>query len=280
MPRLVFVSISLLSLLLPSCAIAQTAQATLNGRVLDSSGATVPNVTIQVTNVETNQAIRAATDDTGNYSAPFLRPGLYSLTVEAAGFKKFVRTGLALGVNQVVSVDTVLEVGSQTEQVTVSAEAPLLETSNADRGGVIDQARVLELPINGRNPFMLSRLVAGVSFIGVAQWIRPFDNGAIADWQINGSPNRSTDFLLDGAPNNSGAGNNDVAYVPPVDSVEEFKIQTNTYDAQYGHTGGGIVNVSLKSGTNTFHGTGYEFLRRQSLDANSFQNNAFGNAAR
>jgi len=276
MRRLAIASLCSLCLLAPSGVFGQTAQATLTGRVLDSSRAAVPNVTVEVINIETNQTTRAATDDTGNYTAPFLRPGIYSLTVEAAGFKKFTRSGLLLGVNQVVTVDAVLEVGSQAEQVTVTAEAPLLETSNADRGGVIDRDRVLELPINGRNPFMLSRLVAGVSFIGVAQWIRPFDNGAIADWQVNGSPSRSTDFLLDGAPNNSGAGNNDIAYVPPVDAVEEFKIQTNSYDAQYGHNGGGVVNVSLKSGTNAFHGTGYEFLRRQQLDANSFQNNAAG----
>lgn len=276
MRRLPVTLLALLFLLAPSGAFGQTAQATLTGRVLDSSKAVVPNVTVEVINLETNRSVRAATDGTGNYTASFLRPGTYALSAEAAGFKKFTRSGLVLGVGQVMTIDAVLEVGSQTEQVTVTSETPLLETANADRGGTIDQSRVLELPINGRNPFMLSRMVAGVSFIGVAQWIRPFDNGAIADWQVNGSPSRSTDFLLDGAPNNSGAGSNDIAYVPPVDAVQEFKIQTNSYDAQYGHNGGGVVNVSLKSGTNEFHGTGYEFLRRQQLDANSFQNNAAG----
>jgi hypothetical protein len=257
-------------------ALAQTAQGTITGRVLDSTSAAIPRVNVQVVNVGTNQAVQLVTDGSGAYTAPFLQPGTYSVSVEAAGFKKMNRGGLILGVNQVLSVDVVLEVGSTTEQVTITAEAPLLETSNADRGGVIDEKRVHELPINGRNPFMLGRLVAGVSFSGQAVWERPFDNGAIASWNINGSPNRTNEFLLDGAPNNAQAGGNNIALVPPVDSVQEFKIQTNSYDAQYGHTGGGIINVSLKSGTNSLHGSAYEFMRRQWLDANSFQNNAAG----
>ena len=266
----------ILGLLVSKNVVGQTAQATLTGRVLDSSNAAVPNATVEVVNTETSQIVRVLADATGTYAAPFLRPGIYSVSVEAPGFKKFSRSGLSLGVNQVMTVDVLLELGSITEQVTITAEAPLLETSNADRGGVIDTQRVHELPINGRNPFMLGRLVAGVSFSGQAVWERPFDNGAIASWHINGSPNRTNEFLLDGAPNNAQAGGNNIALVPPVDAVQEFKIQTNSYDAQYGHTGGGIINVSLKSGTNAFHGTAYEFLRREWLDAASFQNNAAG----
>jgi hypothetical protein len=159
-------------------ALAQTAQGTITGRVLDSTSAAIPRVNVQVVNVGTNQAVQLVTDGSGAYTAPFLQPGTYSVSVEAAGFKKMNRGGLILGVNQVLSVDVVLEVGSTTEQVTITAEAPLLETSNADRGGVIDEKRVHELPINGRNPFMLGRLVAGVSFSGQAVWERPFDNGA------------------------------------------------------------------------------------------------------
>jgi len=262
------------SLVVCAPMVGQTAQATLTGRVLDSSSAAVPNVPVEVVNTETNQSMRVMTGGTGSYTVPFLRAGAYSVNVEVPGFRKFSRSGLVLGVNQVMTVDILLEVGSLNEQVTVTTEAPLLETSKADRGGVIDTKRVHELPINGRNPFMLGRLVAGVSFSGQAVWERPFDNGAIASWHINGSPNRTNEFLLDGAPNNAQAGGNNIALVPPVDSVQEFKIQTNSYDAQYGHTGGGIINVSLKSGTNTFHGTAYEFLRREWLDAASFQNNA------
>jgi hypothetical protein len=122
---------------------------------------------------------------------------------------------------------------------------------------------------------MLSALVPGVIYNGEMVYQRPFDNGAIARWDISGS-NGNNEFLLDGAPNNAQAGTNNIAYVPPVDAVQEFKIQTNAYDAQYGKTGGGVVNVALKSGGNNLHGTVYEFMRRNALDANSFQNNAQG----
>ncbi len=255
---------------------AQDFRATITGRVADPSGAGVPNVPVQVRNAGTNELASSVTDTQGNYTVPFLRPGTYSVSVEAPGFKKFLRDGITLFVSQNAAINITLEVGALTEQVTVTAEAPLLETTSSDRGGVIDRKRVHEFPLNARNPFMLSMLVAGVNFNGAAIYQRPFDNGAIADWSINGSQNRNNEFLLDGAPNNAQAGGNNIAYVPPVDSVQEFKIQTNSYDAQYGKTGGGIVNVSLKSGTNELHGTVYEFARRNGWDANSFQNNARG----
>jgi hypothetical protein len=132
------------------------------------------------------------------------------------------------------------------------------------------------LPLSARNPFMLAILASGVNFAGNQIYQRPFDNGAIAGWSVNGGLDRKNEFLLDGAPNNAQVGGNNIALVPPVDSVQEFKIQTNSFDAQYGKPSGGIMNVSLKSGTNGFHGTVYEFLRRSALDANSFQNNAAG----
>ncbi len=158
--------------------------------------------------------------------------------------------------------------------MTIEGSAPVIETASADRGGVIDRQKVIELPLNARNPFMLGILTAGVNFYGASIWQRPFDNGAIADWTINGSQLRGNEFLLDGAPNNGQAGGNNIAYVPPVDSVQDFKIMTNTYDAQYGKTTGGIINVNLRSGTNAFHGSVYEFMRREWLDANDFRLNA------
>jgi hypothetical protein len=265
--------------LLSTMGMAQDFRATLTGRVLDTSKAAIPNAKVQVKNLGTNEVVTVTTDDEGNYKAPFLNPGNYSVTVEVTGFKRFVREGLALSISQVATIDITLEPGAITEQVTVQGEAPLIESANADRGGVIDRQSVVELPLNARNPFMLGMLTAGVNFNGAAIWQRPFDNGAIADWTINGSQARGNEFLLDGAPNNSQAGSNNIAYVPPVDSVQEFKIMTNTYDAQYGKTTGGIINVSLRSGTNSFHGTGYEFARRNWLDANDFRNKSRGRLA-
>jgi hypothetical protein len=253
---------------------AQDFRATITGRVSDTNKAAVPNAQVQAKNIGTNEVTSATTDNEGNYKLPFLRPGSYSLTVEATGFKKVARENIELVINQIAAIDIALETGNISEQITVQGEVPLLEAASADRGGVIDRQRVIELPLNARNPFMLGILTPGVNFNGAAIWQRPFDNGAIAEWTINGSQSRGNEFLLDGAPNNGQAGGNNIAYVPPVDSVQDFKIMTNTYDAQYGKTTGGIINVNLRSGTNAFHGTVYEFMRREWLDANDFRLNA------
>lgn len=267
-----YICLFFLATLLP----AQEFRATVTGRVTDQSGAAITGVPVQLRNINTNEVAAGVTDSQGSYTVPFLRPGNYSVTVEAPGFKKAIRDGLALNVGQTATINVSLELGAITDQVTVTAETPMLETANADRGTVIDEQAVRELPLNARNPFMLSALSAGVNYNSNIIYQRPFDNGAIAAWSINGSWNSNNEFLLDGAPNNAQAGGNNIALVPPVDSVQEFKIQTNSFDAQFGKTMGGIVSVSLKSGTNRLHGTGYEFARRNQWDANSFQNNAKG----
>jgi hypothetical protein len=261
---------------LPASAAAQDFRATITGRVTDANKAAVPNAQVQARNVGTNEVTSATTDSEGNYKLPFLRPGSYSITVESSGFKKVTRDKVELVISQVATLDFALEAGAISEQITVQGDAPVIETATADRGGVIDRQKVVELPLNARNPFMLGVLTAGVNFNGAAIWQRPFDNGAIAEWTINGSQSRGNEFLLDGAPNNGQAGGNNIAYVPPVDSVQDFKIMTNTYDAQYGKTTGGIINVNLRSGTNAFHGTLYEFMRRAPLDATDFRLKARG----
>jgi hypothetical protein len=256
-------------LLAPAAAgSAQEFRATVTGSVTDESGSTVPGVAVSVTNIDTNEVATAVTSSEGVYSVPFLKPGNYRLTAELEGFRKYQHERLELQVGQTLTLNIQLGVGALTETVTVAAEA--IEASKADRGMVIDNMRVTELPLNARNPFMLSYLSPGITYNGPAIYQRPFDNGAIADWSINGGQNRNNEFLLDGAPNNSIQGGNNIAYVPPVDSVQEFKIITNSYDAQYGRTAGGVINVSLKSGTNTLHGTAYEFARRKAFDSNEY----------
>src|SRR5437867_3568172 len=257
-------------------ASAQEFRATVTGRVTDPDGLAMPGVTVSVINPRTNEVATAVTSTEGVYSLPFLRPGLYTVTAELQGFRKYSQDGVQLEVGQTVALNITLQLGSVSETVTVTGESPLLEVSKADRGMVIDNLRVTELPLNARNPFMLSYLAPGITYNGPAIYQRPFDNGAIADWSVSGGQNRNNEFLLDGAPNNSIQGGNNLAYVPPVDAVQEFKIITNSYDAQYGRTAGGVVNVSLKSGTNGFHGTVYEFMRRKGLDANSLILNARG----
>jgi hypothetical protein len=247
---------------------AQEFRATVNGRVLDQNNAAVSNATVVLRNQATNEAATVTTNAEGNYSIPFLRPGIYSMSIEASGFKKFVRDKQELQVGQTATIDVTLEIGAASETVTITAEIALLDETKADRGNVIENRRIVELPLNARNPFMLATLTPGITYNGPAIYQRPFDNGAIADWSINGGLNRSNEFLLDGAPNNSVQGGNNIAYVPPVDAVGEFKIITNSYDAQYGRTAGGVVNVSIKSGGNQFHGSLYEFYRRNWLDSN------------
>jgi hypothetical protein len=259
-----------------SLVTAQDFRATITGRVTDTNKAAVPNAQVTVKNIGTNESTVVTTNSEGNYKAPFLRPGAYSITVEVTGFKKVTRDNVELVISQVATFDFTLETGAISEQVTVQGDAPIIETATADRGGVIDRQKVVELPLNARNPFMLGVLTAGVNFNGASIWQRPFDNGAIAEWTINGSQSRGNEFLLDGAPNNGQAGGNNIAYVPPVDSVQDFKIMTNTYDAQYGKTTGGIINVNLRSGTNALHGTLYEFMRRAPLDATDFRLKARG----
>jgi hypothetical protein len=271
MRRLLVSALAVLAL--PAGLLGQEFRATVNGTITDASKATLPSARVALQNVETSESSAVTTGADGRYAIPFLKPGAYLLRVEAGGFRKYTRR-LVLEVSQTATVDVELSLGNVSEEVSVVAEAPLLDVSKADRGTLIDNRHVSELPLNARNPFMLSMLVAGVNYNGPAIYQRPFDNGAIADWSINGSQSRQNEFLLDGAPNNSLVNGNNIAYVPPVDSVQEFKIITNSYDAQYGRTGGGVVNVSLKSGTNALHGTVYEYARRTPLDANLLLSNA------
>jgi hypothetical protein len=253
---------------------AQDFRSTISGKVLDTSGAAVPNAKVQAVNTATNDTLTATTDGTGTYSIPLLRPGNYKVTATANGFKQFSRDQVLLEAARNVGLDITLEVGAMTETVEVTAQAAMLDTTSASRGGVVTTQHVAELPLNARNPFMLGTMMAGVTFNGAAIWQRPFDNGAIAEWSINGSRNSSAEFVLDGASNDGQMGGNNIAYVPIVDAVQEFSVMSNMYSAEFGRTGGGILNVVLKSGTNTHHITGWEYLRRTSLDANTFQNNA------
>jgi hypothetical protein len=253
---------------------AQEFRATIKGQIVDSSQAVLPGATVTVLNQETGELATATTNKDGSYTVPFLRPGLYTLTVEMPSFQKYTRKDMRLQVSETATINVQLNLGGVTESLTVSAESPLLETSKADRGTVIDSHRIAELPLQSRSPMALTVLVAGVNYNAQAIYLRPFDNGALADWSMNGGQNRNNEFLMDGAPNNANQSGNNIAYVPPADAVGEMKIQTNSYDAQYGRTAGGVVNMSLKSGTNAFHGTASEYYRRKFLDANSFQLNA------
>ena len=194
---------------------AQEFRATVKGQVVDSSQAALPGATVNVRNQETNEVATATTNAEGNYTIPFLKPGAYTLTVEMSGFQTHTRKDMTLEVGQTATVNAQLGVAGVSEQVNVVSESPLLDTSNADRGTVIDSHRIAELPLQSRSPMALATLVAGVNYNAQAIYLRPFDNGALADWSMNGGQNRNNEFLLDGAPNNANQGGNNIAYVPP-----------------------------------------------------------------
>jgi hypothetical protein len=173
-----------------------------------------------------------------------------------------------------------MQVGAQSETITVAAQAPVLDAEKADRGMVVDQKNLSGLPIIARVPIMMATLAPGVIWTAPNYTsLAPFSNGAFSSFSVNGSISPSAEFLLDGAPNDMiYQAAHSIAYVPPVDAVEEFKVVTGAYDAQYGRNGGGVVSVAMKSGTNKLHGTAYEYMKRSFLDANTFANNANGGA--
>jgi hypothetical protein len=256
----------LLLLAFTCAAMAQEYRATILGTVVDPSGAIVPGADVALTNIDTGVRITAQSNNVGNYTVPYLLPGTYRIAVTHAGFKTFDQSPLEVHVSDRLRVDVRLETGLLTETVRVTAEAPILETASANRGQVVNELTLETLPVNSRNPYTILALSSGVHYTGSQIYYRPFDNGAIESYSINGGPAGMNEFQMDGIPQGR-AGSNNVAYVPPLEATEEFKVQTNTYDAQYGHTGGGVVNISIKSGTNDLHGQGYWYIARDSLSA-------------
>ena len=216
------------------------------------------------------------TNDDGFYQAPYLIPGTYQITAEANGFKRFVREGLLLRVNDNIQIDIELEVGSVDQTMTVNADAPALDTTSASMGTVVDSRRVAELPIPHGEPFKLIGLAGGVSYMGDPRLDRPFEPTHVVGYAINGTQSNRSDITIDGVPSTSTANAGQViaSYVPPQDLIQEFKVQTATFDASFGNTEGGVTNLSVKSGTNSFHGTlGYSKMPKR-LFANDFIGNA------
>lgn len=260
-------------------AAAQEYRGTILGRVLDQQGAVLPGAVVVVTNENTNVSDQTITESDGAYAVPFLIPGTYSARVELQGFKRYVQSGITVAIGQRVTVDVRLDLGDLVETVVVTSEAPMLDTSSGALGQVIDRTRVEAMPLNGRMIFMLNRLAGGVNWqvptFGATgtSGLRPFDNNGGSAWSMNGGRLATNEFLLDGAPNSARGRYN---FAPPVDAVEEFKIQTNTFDAQYGRTGGGVVNMTLKSGTNRFRIQSWEFFKHESLNSNDSLNRSVG----
>ncbi|MDZ4800163.1 MAG: carboxypeptidase-like regulatory domain-containing protein [Bryobacteraceae bacterium] len=248
--------VALFVLVASAACLAQESRAVLLGKISDSTGAVIVGAKVVARNIETNVAVSSVTNQDGNYTIPYLLPGSYTISAEHQGFKKVIRDGIELRVNDRTEVDLNLEVGSIADSVTVTGETPLLETATASIGMLMDERRVSELPLVGGNAFGLARLAPGIATTAGHAANNPSDFGAATGLVVNGTRSNSTEVTLDGAPNMF---ENSAAYSPPQDLVQEFRIQTTTYDASLGHAAGASVNVSVKSGTNKLHGTTYLF---------------------
>jgi len=266
----------LMSLLFVFTAYAQTSTATLTGIVRDQSGAVIPGVTVTVTDSGRGTSLSTISNESGSYVIPVLNPGTYSMGATLPGFKRFQNEGIVLQIAQVARVDIALEVGQVDQFVQVTAAPPLLETETSSRGSVIDRTKIVELPLNGRDYNQLAQLSPGV-LPATPRLSSVNFKGAM---NVNGNRVFSNVFLLDGVDNvsysNSFRGENVQLVQPSVDALQEFKIQTNGYSAEYGRSSGAVINATLKSGSNRIRGTVYEFLRNNVLDANNYFLNAAG----
>jgi len=273
-------------LLLAGClpAFAQEFRAELTGIVHDTQGGVVPKVLIEATDLATNEVSHVLTNDAGYYSLPMLPIGTYRITATLAGFKKAVREHVELRVGEHIQQDFQLEVGALAERIVVTAETELLQTVASDKGQVVTEENVHDLPSVGRNPFLLATIAPGTQFdIGAnaeSRSVRPFDagNNIAETLSINGGRLGVSDLLLDGVPDTGTETTTptNMGFVPNPDATQEFRIQTSNYDAQYGRTAGGTVSVSLKSGTNHLHGVAYYYNRNDALAANTLDANRIG----
>src|SRR5262245_50135803 len=264
--------------LLPRSAAAQAVTGTILGAITDASGAVMPGATVTLTNTGTGLVRVVTTDNNGEYPVPSLPTGKYAVKAELSGFKTVTAPDVDLGVDQHVRINMRLEIGTVQESVTVTGQSPLVQTSTSELGTTVEEEEIKTLPLNGRNFVNLTRTVPGVvrgipgaNIDGAASlaW------RASASFSANGQRPRDNNYVLDGVDNNE-TWLQTVVLFPSVDALDEFKLQTSTYSAEFGRSLGGVVNLQIKSGTNQSHGSGFEFLRNDAFDANNFFNNRAG----
>ena len=249
--------------LIASSARAQLGTATISGNVTDSSGATVAGAAVVALNAANGFRRQTTSSQSGQYSLPGLTPGAYSVNVELAGFRRAGLSEITLQVDQNVQINVVLEVGQVTETVEITAQAPLIDSQSAALGAVVDTQKILALPLNGRNFLQLARLVPGVTTGAEGGDAGP------DGFSANGLRADQNAFQIDGT-SNSDPVRNGITFKPSIDSLQEFKIQTNNYSAEFGKGAGAQVNVVTKSGTREFHGGLWEFNRNNVLQARNF----------
>ena len=280
--RLNFVLASVLAffMALPAWSQSEAVSAQLSGTIQDENGATVPGAKVTLSNADVAFARTVTTGDNGLYTFTLIPPGRYELKVEKTGFNAFLQSNIVLAVGQSSTLNAQLQVGNVNQVVEVTATAPVLNTGSADLGSEVSSKQAVELPLNIRNVYGLVALDSSVNNSQQNQALNPPGSQGnvdqdIAFFNFGGGRFGTTAFLLDGAWDAAGdwAG---VIYVPSVDELQEFRIQTNTFSPQYGLSMGNVVNAVTKSGTRSFHGDAFEFLRNNNLDANNYFNNLNG----
>ena len=268
-----YVGLLLASMITAHSSVAQTATGTINVVAEDGTQAVVQSAKVTVTNKGTGLTRTGSTGERGEFQATFLPAGEYSVTAQAKGFKRSNLSAFTLQVDQSATVRMTLTPGDVVETVQVTASTPLLESDTSSLGQVIENKKILDLPLNGRNPFALGLLAGNTTPVAGMGTNLPFIAG--------GGRFSSNEVLLDGVDNNttvtSGAiGRSGIAMQPSVDAVQEFKVKTNSFSAEFGHAAGAVISATIKSGSNEYHGTLFEFLRNDKLDANNFFTNAAG----
>lgn len=247
---------------------SQTATGSIEGTVADQIGNVIANARVTLTNVDTNQVRAAKTDNHGYYGLTLLPPANYSLSIEATGFRQFLQPAIKLEVGDALTINAAIQVGQVSEKVTVTSEPSALQSETSSLGQVIANQPIVDLPVNGRNSYSFATLVPGVlASYGFTQPATDEYNDQFVS--INGSRPNANSFLLDGGANTEPAFNGPGLY-PSIDMVQEYKVQTNNYSAEFPNTAGGVINVITKSGTNKFHGSLWEFHRSTGLNANNY----------
>ena len=269
--------LALAATVIPFSALGQHATASVNGTVTDSTGSVIPGAVVTLTNTETNVTARAATNGSGYFAFVDVTPGQYRMTIAKQGFKKVELPGFPLLVNQILTENEMLSPGAPTEIVTVNAasEGVMLERSSSELGNVIQSKEIQQLPLNGRNFTQLLILSPGVTPVSTAQGsgISTTDAGISAIPGTNfykpaffGQQNRETFYLMDGIVNTDLRGAI-YGFLPIIDAMQEFKVQSHMDSAEFGIVTGGVVNMLSKSGTNQLHGSVWEFVRNNIFDA-------------
>ena len=261
-------------------ASAQTSAGSISGLVTDSSGAIVPGVSIEVTDIDRNVGVETTTNEAGFYLATPLPSGRYRITAESEGFRGFVLEPFPVATQQKAGLDIELELGQVTESITVAGTAQLIESTNSTLSGVVENKQIMDLPLNGRNVYSLAVLTPGVFTRNPARG--KFREGfhSIGIFQVNGGRDSSNMIMMDGVPVTMNSNTNNMnanSALPTIEGIEEFRIQTNSYSAEYGRSGGGVLTMTTKSGTNTLHGSAFDFLRNNKMDSNNWFANRAGN---